>query len=73
MAYLTKNGIHPSRVFVKAFGSTYLFAKTYEQGQTNAISEKVNRRFELRLLNIQGLPLDVMYKLPELPEKLLNP
>lgn len=68
--YLTKRGIHPSRIMKKTFGESAPIAlNELSTGEDTEIGRQFNRRVEFRILDAAGNVLGVVNKI-RVPEKI---
>ena len=60
--YLIDNGLRPDRIYLKGVGSAYpLATNTTSQGDVNTIGQTLNRRIDIRLRNVERVPVKVTY------------
>ncbi len=69
--FLIKNGVRSENVIVKGFGSSYPLAKNKSlDGSESKMGKKLNRRIEFRLLGMENTAIDVVYKKPDVNERI---
>ncbi len=68
MDYLKVNGIDESRVLMRGLGSNYPLVSTEKGVQAGKLAEKLNRRLEIRIKNIDDLNLSISYNDPVVAE-----
>lgn len=64
-AFLVSLGTKASSIFLKGLGGNYPLAKHELNGKLNPTAQFYNRRIDLRMHNLQQLPLEVRYDIPE--------
>jgi outer membrane protein OmpA-like peptidoglycan-associated protein len=62
--YLIENGVNPDKITVKGCGINYPIAKTETESGFNAQALRLNRRIDLDILNLTGLPIRVKKEEP---------
>lgn len=68
--YLINNGVKAENIIIKGLGSNYPVAKNKNaDGTVSNAGQKLNNRIEIRLTNIETLPLDVTTKWPKINER----
>ncbi len=72
--YLVNNGLYPEQIVVKSVGSEYPIAQTSINGQINTAGEKLNKRIDIALvdLEIQPAPIKIKYNTPVVSEFMTN-
>jgi outer membrane protein OmpA-like peptidoglycan-associated protein len=63
--YLIKSGVKSSGILVKGLGDNYPVARNVSfEGEVSVAGKKMNRRIEIRLLNLEGTPVTIKMKWP---------
>jgi outer membrane protein OmpA-like peptidoglycan-associated protein len=72
--YLINNGLYPEQIIVKSVGSGYPIAQTIINGQVNVAGEKLNKRVDIGLIDLElpPAPLKIKYTAPVVSEFMVN-
>ena len=63
--YLVKHGVKPSNILIKGLGDDYPVARNVSfEGEVSVAGKKLNRRIEIRLLNLENTPVSMQTKWP---------
>ncbi len=68
--YLIQNGVDPKQVFVKGCGSQYPVVKAMTENGPNTLGMKYNRRIDLDFYDMEGLPINIRVKGPEIQARI---
>lgn len=68
--YFKEKGIAPYRIHLKGLGPNYPMVMSNYPNQESSLAKKLNRRIEIRFLNVEGLPLNIQYENPVVSENL---
>ena len=72
--YLVNNGLYPEQIVVKSVGSEYPIAQTSINGQINTAGEKLNKRIDIALVDLETTPtpIKIKYNAPVVSEFMTN-
>ena len=72
--YLVNNGLYPEQIVVKSVGSEYPIAQTSINGQINTAGEKLNKRIDIALVDLETAPtpIKIKYNAPVVSEFMTN-
>ena len=70
--FLANNGIGRDRVVVRGAGAQYPLAQQPASGIQSPIVERLNRRMEIKVINVDDQPLRLIYEEPNIPENVKN-
>lgn len=68
--YLIENGVNPKNIIVKGCGANYPIAKLQSESGYNLQASNLNRRIDVDILNITGLPIRIKSDYPVINENL---
>ncbi len=66
--YLIDKGVPKDNIILKSVGSGYPIARVEVNGQPNPSGEKMNKRIDLYLQNLESLPVNLHYNEPTVSE-----
>ena len=70
--YLERRGIQRNRLYIKGCGSFYPRAIPPDETTPNPNLDRLNRRIEVNVYGIDGLPISVIYENPNVPTETVN-
>lgn len=68
--YLIDQGVKPSRIVVKGYGSAFPIAKGEVNGIENIIGQRLNRRVDVNVENVGDLPIRIEVVEPEVSKEM---
>lgn len=71
--YVKGKGILKDRIILRGFGSNYPLVKTDNKQQTGSLADKLNRRLDVKITGIDGLPIEIIYSKPVVADFLKDP
>ena len=69
--YLIKSGVEPSNILLKGCGSNFPIAKNVFGDTPNLLGQRLNRRIDIKLFNIQRVPFNFILKKPNVEEGMI--
>ncbi|GEM_PF-123291 len=73
MQYLIENGAQPQQIILIGLGKQYPWARTDVTGKNLEANRRLNRRIDIALDSIEGLPLRLRYQEVQVPESQRDP
>ena len=70
-AYLTESGVKPSNILLKGCGSNFPIAKNIFGDTPNLLGQRLNRRIDFKLVNIQRVPINFIVKNPKVEQGMI--
>lgn len=65
--HLIKNGVSPARIVTKGQGTSFPLAKNKDdKGLPSLVGQRLNRRIDLRIYNLEESPVSVSYNYPDI-------
>lgn len=69
--YLIKSGVEPSNILLKGCGSNFPIAKNIFGDTPNLLGQRLNRRIDFKLFNIQRIPINFIVKKPNVEQGMI--
>ncbi|MFK8007509.1 MAG: OmpA family protein [Saprospiraceae bacterium] len=69
--YLIKSGVEPSNILLKGCGSNFPIAKNVFGDTPNLLGQRLNRRIDFKLFNIQRVPINFIVKKPNVEQGMI--
>jgi outer membrane protein OmpA-like peptidoglycan-associated protein len=69
--YLIKSGIKPSNILLKGCGSNFPIAKNVFGDIPNLLGQRLNRRIDFKMVNIQRIPINFMVVKPKVEQGMI--
>jgi outer membrane protein OmpA-like peptidoglycan-associated protein len=71
--YLKEKGISEKRIMLRGFGANYPLVSLENSAQAGNLAERLNRRLEVKITNIENLPVKIEYNDPVVADFLKDP
>ena len=69
--YLIKSGVKPSNILLKGCGSNFPIAKNIFGDTPNLLGQRLNRRIDFKMFNIQRVPINFIVKKPQVEQGMI--
>ena len=69
--YLIKSGVKPSNILLKGCGSNFPVAKNIFGDAPNLLGQRLNRRIDFKVFNIQRVPINFIVKQPKVEKGMI--
>ncbi len=69
--YLVESGVDPSNIILKGCGSNFPIAKNVFGDKPNLLGQRLNRRIDFKIFNIQRVPVNFIEKQPKVEQGMI--